>query len=311
MTAARVLLQRIVDYAGLFPPAGLSMQRAVANYAEYAAGPHAWMLGSFVVPAARLQEFEKCWDALPDHGRREPCDLSVLFGAEHEADAAKVARFMDRRPDIARVRSIEVKAATMDDLRALGILSDELPEIFLVFIEVPLDDSGPLISTIGRFGFCAKMRTGGVTAEAFPPAEGIVGFMRACMEAGAPFKATAGLHHPVRAEYSLTYEANAPRGRMFGFLNVFLAAALLSMRATDDEALMILNEQDARAFQFEAGTVRWRDVRFTLPMLEALRSRVAWSFGSCSFTEPVEGLAALGVDVEMGSASGSGRGSAT
>src|SRR6185436_2132053 len=52
----RVLLADLIDYAGLFPPAALSMQDAVRNYARYAEGEHAWMLGKFVVPEARRAE---------------------------------------------------------------------------------------------------------------------------------------------------------------------------------------------------------------------------------------------------------------
>ena len=49
----------VVDYAGLFPPAGLDMRAAVGNYARYAAGPWAWALGRFIVPVSRLEELER------------------------------------------------------------------------------------------------------------------------------------------------------------------------------------------------------------------------------------------------------------
>ena len=95
----------------------------------------------------------------------------------------------------------------------------------------------PLVAAIARRGGRAKMRTGGVTAEAFPTAAQVLRFLRACTEARVPFKATAGLHHPLRAEYRLTYAPDSPRGTMFGFLNVFLTAVLLRHGLSDKDAL--------------------------------------------------------------------------
>ena len=58
----------------------------------------------------------------------------------------------------------------------------------------------------------------------------VVRFIRRCIEADVRFKATAGLHHPLRAEFPLTYDAGAPVGAMFGYLNVFLAAGIHERR---------------------------------------------------------------------------------
>ena len=70
-TALAVLLDGLIDYAGLFPPAALSMPAAVAAYARYVIGTDRAMLGRFVVPAARLADFTAAVDALP-HGAPTP-----------------------------------------------------------------------------------------------------------------------------------------------------------------------------------------------------------------------------------------------
>lgn len=65
----RALLTGLIDYAGLFPPAGLSMAQVVANYASYQRRPDHWALGRLVVPVARLAEFEAALEALPEADR--------------------------------------------------------------------------------------------------------------------------------------------------------------------------------------------------------------------------------------------------
>ena len=54
----RTLLNGILDYAGLFPPARLGMAEAVANYARYREDDRSWMLSRFICPAGRLAEME-------------------------------------------------------------------------------------------------------------------------------------------------------------------------------------------------------------------------------------------------------------
>ena len=96
MESVRILLSGAIDYAGLFPPAGLGMEQAVRNYAAYRSGPQAWALGRFVVPVARLEEFERAAGDLLPGGQADPCRLTVLAGANLAADIAAVEEFTRR-----------------------------------------------------------------------------------------------------------------------------------------------------------------------------------------------------------------------
>ena len=87
MSAIRLLLRNSIDYAGLFPPAGLDMGAAVENYPRYRAGRSAWALGRFILPASRLAQFEA---AAAGHSSGTPAGqpwlLSVLAGPDPAAD---------------------------------------------------------------------------------------------------------------------------------------------------------------------------------------------------------------------------------
>jgi hypothetical protein len=174
-------------------------------------------------------------------------------------------------------------------------VSEQLDGAFDLFVEVPLEAPEPLIAELAVLELSAKIRTGGVTADAFPSAGQIGGFMRACVAADVPFKATAGLHHPLTGTHRLTYEDGAAQARMFGFLNVFVAAGLAGLGAEHEAVRQVLVESDPRAFEFREGALCWREVQIDTAGLASLRRRVALSFGSCSFTEPVEDLVQLGV----------------
>ena len=90
----------------------------------------------------------------------------------------------------------------------------------------------------------------------------------------------------------MTYEANAPRAVMHGFLNVFLAASFAWHGDHDIEP--ILAERDPAAFHFDD---RLTGASATLPPSRLPRSptEFAHAFGSCSFEEPVHDLQALGL----------------
>lgn len=290
-SALSALTAGLVDYAGLFPPAALAMPAAVEAYARHAAGDARAMLGRFVLPIGRLDEFAAALDALPTAlapRADAPWRLSVLAGA---VDATALAAQQARLAPRVAIDTIEAKAESPDQV---GALAEALGAAYTVFVEIPVrEDPAPLVKALAAHGLRAKVRTGGVSAEAFPTPAEVLRFLRRCHAAGVPFKATAGLHHPLRGEFALTYAPDAPRGTMHGFLNVFLAAALLRAGATDDVLAALLEERDAAAFTATADGLWWRGTPIPAPALAAARAGFAGSFGSCSFDEPTRELLQL------------------
>ena len=288
-TAFRSLLAGSIDYAGLFPPAGLGMPEAVRGYAEYRAGPDAWALGRFVVPSARLAELERDAEAVAPRDPAEPWRLSALLGSDPVTDLRAIGEFNCRHAATgATALSADVVEARADSVGAIDRLLAVRPRWAQAYVEIPIDaDPAPLVAAIARHGARAKVRTGGVTPEVFPTTADLLRFLRACTAARVPFKATAGLHHPLRAEYRLTYAPDSVRGSMFGFLNVFLTAAFLRRGLGDAEALELLEERSPEAVRFSADGVEWRGHRIDRAAVDEARTAGIVAFGSCSFTEPV------------------------
>jgi hypothetical protein len=301
------LVTGLVDYAGLFPPAALAMGPAVRSYASYLSASEAdrSVLGRFVVTAARLEELDD--EAMPLMRRGSaPWRVSALVGPDIEGDLARVEAFNRRhRPGrgtgFATIDAIEGKAERSRDVeRLLTGRGDDRQNDIEVFVEVPTAaDPSALVDDVARLGagapVRAKIRTGGVVADAIPPAEEIVTFLRACARAAVPFKATAGLHHPIRGSYRLTYAPDSPTATMYGFLNVFVAATFVRIGVPAADAVSMLEETAAEAFVFDADGVTWRSRRATTPAIRAARANYALSFGSCSFREPVDELRGLGL----------------
>ena len=290
-TTLRTLLHSLVDYAGLFPPAALDMHQAVHEYAHHRAGDHAWMLGHFIVPVSRLEEFATSHSALGPSPVGDVWQLSVLPGPDLDVTLAAIVAFNGNTGAV--VDTIELKFDAVPDLPAA---LQRIPSTLSTYVELPIDDDlAPRLAIISAAGARAKVRTGGVTGGAFPASHTLARFIQSCADAAVPFKATAGLHHPLRGEYRLTYEEGSPHGMMFGFLNVFLAAAFARTGLTLKELALLLEEKDADAFQFTETSASWRGNTVSRTEISAVRHHVALSFGSCSFQEPVDDLRSLGL----------------
>ncbi len=313
----RTLLAGLIDYAGLFPPAKLEMGPSAEQFARHVRGEHEFALGRFICPVSRLGELTQAASALmpgtyATSGYREYAETTRPWAISAILDGPLPDSFEDSLDEIdafnehhsseqnglAKIDTIELKVTRPD---AIDEVLDELPEEVFPFFEFDIgqDCRGFVAALAGNAesgGAAAKLRCGGVRAEMIPPAEQIADAILALVAADVPFKATAGLHHPVRAAQNLTYEVSPPRAVMHGFVNVFLGAALARAHRLDREALLrVLVEEDARAFQFTEVGASWRDVVIDTASLAKVRETFALSYGSCSFDEPIEDLAKLGL----------------
>ena len=288
----RALMRRLVDYAGLFPPAALPMEAAARQYATHLASTDAWMLGRFVVPVERLDEFAEAAIPLTGEGS-DAWRLSALIGASAADAGPKIRTFNAAHRGRFVVDVVECRSVAAGSVSAsIGALPGELR----IFVELPLlDDPRRMLTEIRAAGAWAKMRTGGVTSDAFPSAREIGRFIARTSELLVPFKATAGLHHPICGDYPLTYDDGAPRARMFGFLNIFAAAAFAHGRASERVLTEIVDESDVSAFRFRDDEMVWRDHKVSARQVASARSSLGLAFGSCSFQEPADSLRELGL----------------
>lgn len=303
------LLSQVIDYAGLFPPADLALEPAMQNFIRYQTWPEKWMLSRFILPAVKLDALAKlieaglAWEGelgFSVLGRADPAMFRAGVAQDVEAVKGFRARFGERaRLDVYETRFIAVTRKET----AEGMLAEVLPILtgagLIPFFEAPFGAgwearAEALIQALAEkpaeawAGF--KLRTGGVTASAFPSPEQVAWAVCLCRDLGVPMKCTAGLHHPVR---SFRPEVGT---KMHGFLNVFVAGVLAWATGLDQAGVSaILEEEDSAGFEFTATEVGWRGQRVSVAEVEKVRREGILSFGSCSFEEPKEDLERLGL----------------
>ena len=285
--ARRAFLEQLIDDAGLFPPASLSMEAAAGQHAAARAGPHAWMLGRFICPAERLPELAERLEVL------ERWRLSVLL------DAAVLDTGLEAAADFAERDRVEVELVEtklpVTDAASVGDLLEWVDGVglggALPFLEVEagpgLDDA---LGAVAEHAAGAKLRCGGATGELFPSPAGVAAFLDGCRRLGVRCKATAGLHHPFRhtdPETGLVHH---------GFVNLVGAAILArELHLPPGKVEAIVAEEDPGAFDLTTERFRWRDLDASPAAIEEARRSLFFAYGSCSFDEPVDDLLGLGI----------------
>jgi len=294
LESVRTLLTGAIDYAGLFPPSGVSMPEAVLNYATYRNSNYSWMLGRFIVGVGRLNDFYEAAKDFVSRDAERGWRVAVVASDDLYDTLRIVEDFNAANSPGMICDTIEMKADTRFQIETV---TEHLPRGVTVYFELdPNKDLADLLALVAIAGQRAKIRTGGVTTAAFPKSADIVRFVKACVAANVPFKATAGLHHPIRCFRPLTYEENSAKGTMHGFLNLFLMTGFAVEGYRRSFLEDVMEEEFSEVFEFDANGVKWRhEFVLTNHQLARLRKLGIQSFGSCSFDEPIADLQSLGI----------------
>ena len=264
--ARRALLERLIDHAALFPPASMEMPEAIETDRRARASEHAWMLDRFICPASKLGE-------LP---REAPRLSVVLDGGEGDLETVAAAIADGREVELVEAR---IDPAWIPDTQAL--VAEKLAGVQAFWELSPGRGLRGAVAAVREAGAGAKIRCGGAVV---PSVEEVAAFVAACRDAGVPFKATAGLHHPIRL------------GERHGFINLLAAAVFAHAEGLHEaELAALLGEDDAAAFTVDADGLAMHGLRAGAAAIEAARAELFAAYGSCSFDEPVDDLTALGV----------------
>ncbi|MDP1541287.1 MAG: hypothetical protein Q8L72_11640 [Moraxellaceae bacterium] len=307
-TSLKNFMSRIIDYAGLYPPANLSLEEAFKNFLDYQDSPDAWMLSRFVIPAKRLPHLTPLMPASASElsftalGRSGASADEFLSNLKLDLDEILAFRETHRATVIVDMFEAALPSSTLTDATQTHDLIKSASDLFnkngiTVFFESPPgEDWQPRAENLIRalrklkdrhVGF--KLRTGGVTADAFPTTEQVSWTIAAVRDAGVPLKCTAGLHHPIR------HYNDSVQTKMHGFLNVFGVGVLAEAHELSQAQIQaILEDENPKNFTFDENGFVWKGLRVATS--EITKSRLfATSFGSCSFDEPREDLRNLGM----------------
>jgi hypothetical protein len=294
-------LTNSIDYAGMFPPCSLALEPALQNQTQYVRDPDAWMLNTFVLP---VEKFDAAVGNLSLFDREHPLLISALGVKTANADeffdtlkitTEKIRSFSAEHVDLVSARQLEMLLPQDVDLVLLAKMGSILKSLELqAFWETPVDSAEETIallaehnSATGAAQFGYKLRTGGVTADAFPASQQIARALVAAAKQRVPIKFTAGLHHPIRQF------RDEVKTKMHGFLNVLGAAILAAEHEWDEQQTSkMLEDENGASFSFSDALFAWREWKITTDQIKTRRKLVT-SFGSCSFDEPRQDLRAL------------------
>jgi hypothetical protein len=306
-TSLSVFQDRLIDYAGLFPPANLSLDTAIANYAKYKNSKDSWMLGPFILPVTQLKPLDVHMHLF---SKAIPLTLSIVgrksrtvteCQSQFQQDLNEISTFIQQHGEKVIVEMLEIplppQVPSLDLLNEIASGASKLK--VHAFCEVSLigdwkhhvSESLDLIESHNsgtQSWIGVKLRTGGVKAEMFPSPEQVAFVLESCRDRNLPMKFTAGLHHPVRM-----YRDEVGT-QMHGFLNILLAGLLANTHQLETKKIVeILRDENASSFSFSEDGLAWRDLSVATQEIKRLRRQSLLSFGSCSFDEPRDELREL------------------
>jgi hypothetical protein len=262
----------LFDDAAIFPPASLGLAEAVLAHDLHRRRSYADLVGPLVVGSSDLTATEGLVELLG----LARLDLAVVVP---DAAGAVAALELAALLDGVRVVALEVTAAGVADLTsALGVTANPSGDQVTTYVELPRGERcAEVVAELVGSPYRAKIRTGGVEASMHPDEAELAATVLALVEAKVPFKATAGLHHAVRhTDPETGFEQH-------GFLNLLLATETARQGAGVGDLAAVLAERDAARLVTLSG------------LSELPESSLLGSIGTCSITDPIDDLIALGL----------------
>ncbi len=311
----KYFMTRIIDYAGMFPPAKLSFLDAFSNYLNYQKDSDSWMLERFVFPITKQNELAPFSTELFSHKKPiklsilpqyDDSDLVFLENFKHDFEQLTLATKMSpARFDLNFFEFKLPKELAEANQNRVYHFFDELVSIATThphykpqfFIEMSIGSDWKY--SMNRFtnlltyypqakhlGF--KLRCGGITSDTFPEAFIVANAIHLCREKALPIKFTAGLHHP------LSHFNSSLNTRMYGFFNILGAAVLsYSHLLSLNELEEMITEERIDHFSFADQGMKWRDYVVNTEQIKQARENFCMGYGSCSFDEPRQDLRSL------------------
>lgn len=292
------LMEGLIDYAGLFPPANLALKDAIAIYAKDIQSDDAWMLGPFILPIDKLCELQAHSNLFMNQkkltlsltGKKSATEEECAF--QLDEDLKQIFFYQNKYREWARVAAIEIPLPSAIPTKSLlQQIADGAKRINAkTYCELTLlnnEDWRKQVDEISEFNqqdrgkLGVKLRTGGIEAKMFPSTEKVASVVSVCVKRKIPLKFTAGLHHPIRMYRE---EVNT---KMHGFLNIFMAGMIAYKKGLGVNGIeeVIIDENSANFILANEG-LGWKDTVLQHTEIKWMRENLLCSFGSCSFDEP-------------------------
>ncbi|USK70902.1 hypothetical protein [Peribacillus asahii] len=306
-TSLSIFQNRLIDYAGLFPPANLSLDSAINNYAHYKNSDDSWMLGPFILPVSQLKQLDSYIHLFSEEipltlsitGRKSSSETECKM--QFQEDIKHISAFIDQYGNRVKVEMVEIPLPPdVPSLDLLVEISSSASDLNMkVFCEVPLIrdwknhvsetlDAITAHNSLKESWIGVKLRTGGIKAEMFPSPEQVAFVMASCRDRNLAMKFTAGLHHPIRMY------RDEVKTKMHGFFNIFMAGMLAATQNLHVKKIEeILLDENSSSFSFHEDRLAWQHLSVTSQEIDKLRKTSLLSFGSCSFDEPKDELMEL------------------
>ncbi len=313
MQSLNIFMNKLLDYAGLFPPAKLPLYESLVNYSSYTKHKQNGWLGKFILPINKINE---CIEIMTKQ--------NVFNNVENKLEFSIILNSCEKfndlndfiKNDLLLIKKMEKNLSTQVTIDSIELyppkevyqpnkvtLFSNMLEIVneafhseknitAKFIEVPFSENiNEYIDLIAKYNIknsdkiFVKLRTGGVTPEHIPSAYHIAQAIRLCAEQQIPLKATAGLHVPVPNDNP---EVGA---RLHGFFNIFSCLLLCySKLLTITEMEHIITDYSYSDFYFTQTGLTVGNKFISNENMSELRNSFIKSFGTCSFLEPIEHL---------------------